>query len=180
MDYLLKHLEGTNDVLSVGCGPAIIESALNERGFHVTGLDISQEALNLAPDCVRKVLASAEDMPLPESSFDAVIYVASLQFVADYRSAMNEASRVLRSNGKVIVMLLNQESAFFKDRIRDPNSYVRKIKHTDLKAIEDVIARSFAVQTEYFLGVKGETVFESADVTDAALYIIVGTRRVGI
>jgi len=177
VDYLLKHLEGTKDILSVGCGPAIIESTLNERGFHVTGLDVSQEALNRAPDCVRTVLAHAENMPLPESSFDAVTYVASLQFVADYRKAMKEAARVLRPDGKVIVMLLNPESAFFKDRFCDPNSYVSRIKHTDLKVIEDVIAERFAVHTEYFLGVKGNNVFESADATDAALYIVVGTRR---
>ncbi len=177
VDYLLEHLEGARDVLSVGCGPAIIESALSERGFQVTGLDVSQEALNRAPDCVRTVLAHAENMPLPESSFDAVIYVASLQFVADYRKAMKEAARVLRPGGKVIVMLLNPGSAFFKDRFCDPNSYVSRTKHTDLKAMEDVIAERFAVQTEYFLGVKGNNVFESADATDAALYIVVGTRR---
>lgn len=177
VDYLLKHLEGTKDVLSVGCGPAVIEGALSERGFQVTGLDVSQEALNRAPDRVRTVLAHAENMPLPESSFGAVIYVASLQFIADYRKSMKEAARVLRPDGKVIVMLLNPESVFFKDRFCDPNSYVSRIRHTDLKAIEDVIAERFVVQTEYFLGVKGNNVFKSADATDAALYIVVGTRR---
>lgn len=177
VDYLLKHLEGTKDILSVGCGPAVIEGALSERGFQVTGLDVSQEALNRAPNCVRTVPAHAENMPLQKSSFDAVIYVASLQFVADYRKAIKEAARVLRPDGKVIAMLLNPVSAFFKDRFSDPNSYVSRIRHTDLKAIEDVIAERFAVQTEYFLGVKGNSVFESTDATDAALYIVAGMKR---
>jgi ubiquinone/menaquinone biosynthesis C-methylase UbiE len=90
LEYLIEHLEGCRDVLSVGCGPAIIEGALAERGFNVTGLDVSQEALNCAPDKVRTVVARAEDMSFPESSFDAVIYVASLQFVDDYRKALRE------------------------------------------------------------------------------------------
>jgi len=41
-DYLLRRLEGCVDILSVGCGPAFVEGALSERGFRVTGLDISR------------------------------------------------------------------------------------------------------------------------------------------
>jgi hypothetical protein len=46
LEYLIEHLKGCSGVLSVGCGPAIIEGGLAERGFNVTGLDVSQEALN--------------------------------------------------------------------------------------------------------------------------------------
>jgi len=175
--YLLEHLAGCEDVLSVGCGPAIVESALSERGFHVTGLDISQEALDRAPDKIRTVAASAEDMPFPESCFDAVIYVASLQFIEDYRKAMKKTARVLRPKGRLIVMLLNPESGFFKEKFRDPDSYVRKIRHTGLTEIESAIAEDFSVRTEFFLGIKEDAVFESRDVADAALCIIRGTRK---
>jgi len=177
LQYLIQHMEGCRDVLSVGCGPAIIEGGLAKRGFNVTGLDVSQEALNCAPDQIRTVASRAEDISFPDSSFDAVIYVASLQFVEDYRKALEKSASVLRPNGKIIVMLLNPESKFFKDRFHDPGSYVSKIRHTDLKAMEDVIAGSFAVRTEYFLGVKDNEVFESANAADAALYIILGTKR---
>jgi len=177
IEYLLEHLAGCEDVLSVGCGPAIVESALSECGFRMTGLDISQEALDRAPDNIRTVAASAEDMPFPASSFDAVIYVASLQFIEDYGKAVKKTACVLRPNGKLIVMLLNPESGFFKGKFRDPNSYVRKIRHTGLKEIEDVIAEDFSIQTEYFLGIEEDTIFESRDAADAALYIIRGTRK---
>jgi len=177
LEYLIQQMEGCRDVLSVGCGPAIIEGGLAKRGFNVTGLDVSQETLNCASDQVRTVASRAEDMSFPESSFDAVIYVASLQFVEDYRKALEKSVSVLRPDGKVIVMLLNPESTFFKDRFRDPGSYVSKIRHTDLKTMEAVIAERFAVRTEYFLGVKDNKVFESANAADAALYIILGKRR---
>ena len=94
--YLIQHMQGCRDVLSVGCGPAIMEGGLARRGFNVTGLDVSQEALNCAPDQVRTVASRAEDMSFPESSFDAVIYVASLQFVEDYRKALQKSVSVLR------------------------------------------------------------------------------------
>jgi len=178
LDYLTQHLAGSEDILSVGCGPAIIESGLSERGFRVTGLDVSRETLNCAPDQIRTVAARAEDMPFPESSFDAVIYIASLQFIENYRKAIEKTARVLRPDGKLIAMLLNPESVFFRDRIRNIGSYVRKIRHKDINEIERRIAEKFQVQTEYFMGVKGGNIFESRDAADAALYIIRGIRKV--
>jgi ubiquinone/menaquinone biosynthesis C-methylase UbiE len=176
-EYLLRHLEGCKDVLSVGCGPAIIEGALSERGIRVTGLDISREALRHAPHGVRTVLASAEDMPFPDSSFDAVIYVVSLQFIEDYRKAMRETFRVLRPDGRLIGMLLNPESAFFKEKRRDPRSYVHGIKHAGTKDIEDAITRKFSVHTEYFLGAKAGAASEERDADEMLLYIVAGTKR---
>jgi ubiquinone/menaquinone biosynthesis C-methylase UbiE len=177
LEYILKHLVKGKEVLSVGCGPAIIESALSECGFTITGLDVSQEALDCAPDSVRTVAARAEDMPFPASSFDAVIYVASLQFIENYRKAIEETTRVLRPEGTLLVMLLNPESDFFKRKLRDPNSYMGKIRYTDLREIEEVIAEDYGLHREYLLGVKGDTIFESRDVTDAVLYILRGTRK---
>jgi len=177
LDYLTRHLEGSEDILSVGCGPAIIESGLSERGFRVTGLDVSRETLSCVPDRIRTVAARAEDRPFPESPVDAVIYIASMQFIENYRKAIEKTARVLRPDGKIIVMLLNPASVFFRDRIRNASSYVRKIRHKDINEIERRIAEKFQVQTEYFLGVKGENIFESRDAADAALYIIRGIRQ---
>jgi len=177
IDYLLEHLRGSKSVLSVGCGPAIIGSALSERGFRVTGLDVSQEALDRAPDRVRAVAARAESMPFAESSFDAVIYVASLQFVEDYRKAIEKTAHVLRPGGRLVVMLLNPNSPFFRGQFRDPNSYVHRIRHTKIHEIESAIAERFQVHGEYFMGVKEGIVFESRDAATAALYVISGIRK---
>jgi len=177
LEYLLPHLEGSRDVLSIGCGPAIIESGLSERGFRVTGLDVSQEALACAPDHIRTIAGRAGDMDFPKSSFDAVIYVASLQFIEDYRKAMEKTAQVLRPAGKLIVMLLNPQSAFYKEKAQDPTSYVRKIRHTNLEEIESAIAGHFHIQTEYFMGVRDGNIFKSRETTEASLYVIRGTRK---
>ncbi len=177
IDYLSKHLVGARTVLSIGCGPAVIEKGLSKLGFLVTGLDVSREALDHAPDEVRTVVATAEKMPLEAVSFDAVIFVASLQFVDDYQKALEEASRVLATDGKIIVMLLNPESEFFKMQFADSSSYVSKIKHTDLKAIEEMMSHDYIVQTEYLLGVKGKAIFQSSKKTEAALYVIQGEKQ---
>jgi ubiquinone/menaquinone biosynthesis C-methylase UbiE len=177
LEYLLQHLKGSRDVLSIGCGPAIIESGLSERGFRVTGLDVSREALACAPDQIRTIAGRAEDMDFPKSNFDAVIYVASLQFIEDYRKAMEKTAQVLCPTGKLIVMLLNPQSAFYKEKAQDPTSYVRKIRHTNLEEIESASARHFQIQTEYFMGVRDGNIFKSQATDDASLYVIRGTRK---
>ena len=177
LEYLLQHLEGRTEVLSVGCGPAVLESSLSERAFHVTGLDVSQEALACVPDGIRTIAGRAEDMDFPKSSFDAVIYVASLQFIEDYRKAIEKTAQVLRPTGKLIVMLLNPQSEFYKEKAEDPRSYIRKIRHTNLEEIERTIAEHFHTQTEYFMGVKDGRVFQSQSPAEASLYVVRGMRK---
>ncbi|MEZ0329134.1 MAG: class I SAM-dependent methyltransferase [Dissulfuribacterales bacterium] len=177
-EYLVEHLKGCQNILSVGCGPAMIEGRLAERGFSVTGLDISREALCCAPDMVRTVAGRAEDMSFPINSFDAVIYVASLQFVDDYKRALEKSREVLRPGGRIIVMLLNTASDFFQSKIKNPDSYVNKIKHPDIKPIEETMGALFDIRSEYFLGVYGEEVsLKISDKSDAALYIISGVKN---
>jgi ubiquinone/menaquinone biosynthesis C-methylase UbiE len=173
-DYILRELKGAKDVLSVGCGPAIIEAGLAEHGFNVTGLDISKEALNQAPDKIRTVVGSAENMDFAHGSFDAVIYIASLQFVEDYKQAVKQTARVLKPGGKLLAMLLNPQSQFFKERTKNPDSYVNKIKHKDLREIEGIIAEFFSTQTEFFLGINGRNISESKNPDLAGLYVIKG------
>jgi len=177
LDYILDQLKKTKDVLSVGCGAAIIETGLTEHGFNVTGLDISKEALDEAPDSIRTVAGSAENMDFADCSFDAVIYVASIQFIKRYKEAIKQTARVLRSGGKVLVMLLNPESEFFQEKTKNPDSYVNKIKHTDLTEIERTIAEYFSVKTKYFLGIKETEIFQSQDSNVASLYVIKGAKK---
>jgi ubiquinone/menaquinone biosynthesis C-methylase UbiE len=177
LDYIVQEIKDAKDVLSVGCGPAIIETGLAEHGFNVTGLDISQEALAQAPDNIRTVAGSAENMNFANSSFDAVIYVASMQFIEKYREAVRETFRVLRPGGRLLAMLLNPESEFFKEKTRKPDSYINKIKHTGLKDIEKTISEYFFVQTEYFLGIKGKDIFQSRSPDLASLYVIKGQNN---
>jgi len=175
LDYILRELNGAKDVLSVGCGPAIIEAGLAEHGFNVTGLDISKEALDQVPDKIRTVVGSAEEMDFEDCSFDAAIYVASLQFIENYKEAVKQTARVLRAGGKLLAMLLNPQSQFFKEKVNNPASYVSKIKHTDLREIERTIAEYLSIQAEFFLGIKEQQIFKSQNPDLAGLYVIKGT-----
>jgi ubiquinone/menaquinone biosynthesis C-methylase UbiE len=177
LGYLLKQLAPGDEVLSVGCGPAHIESGLVDHGFMVVGLDVSREALACAPDSVRAVAASAEEMPFPDASFDVVLYIASLQFIENYRKALERTAQVLKPGGRLIAMLLNPASEFFNARYATADSYVHKLRHADLQEVELAAVKWFDTQGEYFLGVDGEELVDSTDPAFAALYVIKGIKR---
>ncbi|KFO66670.1 hypothetical protein ER57_14410 [Smithella sp. SCADC] len=94
-ECLIERLQGCRDILSVGCGPAIIEGRLSGYGFNVTGLDVSAEALKCAPDSIRTFAGSAESMPFAESSFDAVeeFYTVQTEYILGV-----EGDRIFKSN----------------------------------------------------------------------------------
>jgi ubiquinone/menaquinone biosynthesis C-methylase UbiE len=178
LKYILRELKDCKSILSVGCGPAIIEKGLEEKGFDVTGLDVSKEALEGAPDTIRTFVGSAEDMHFKDSRFDATIYIASLQFIDKFKKAIRETKRVLKPKGKILVMLLNPKSGFFKEKTKQKGSYVNKIKHPYLKQFEEVIFKYFdKIKAEYYLGIKGKRICSSKNPELASLYIIQGRKK---
>jgi SAM-dependent methyltransferase len=176
LDYLRQHLRPGDEILSVGCGPALIERGLMEHGFAVVALDVSPEAIAGAPDILRTIVAPAEKLPFADAAFDVVLFIVSLQFVENDRQALSEARRVLRPGGRMIAMLLNPASAFFKRKQAEGDSYVGRIRHTDLHELESVSAEGFEVQGEFFLGIADNRVFSSREPGTAALYVIQGIK----
>ena len=81
--YKFKSLLPENGkVLDVGCGAGIpVAKFLNENGFEVTGIDISDTMLNLAQENVPGgtfLKMNMQDLQFPPNLFDGVICVYSL------------------------------------------------------------------------------------------------------
>lgn len=97
---------GGKDVLEFGCGAAQWSIGLTLRGARCTGLDLSQRQLDHARENMQAagvefplVCASAEDVPLPDVSFDIVFCDHGAMMFADPRKTVPEAARLLRAGG---------------------------------------------------------------------------------
>jgi len=96
-------------VLELGCGNGKTLSVMNQRGWNVTGIDISPRAIQLArktfPEVQEICLAVADvrRMPFGAGSFDAVFAFHILGHLpAAYRAdALQEICRVTRAGGRV-------------------------------------------------------------------------------
>jgi ubiquinone/menaquinone biosynthesis C-methylase UbiE len=95
-----------SNVLDVGCGTGFVTNHLADYYKHVTGTDKSKEMLDVArsigPANVSFVVASTEQLPFENESFDLVTAAAAYHWF-DYDKAGKEIYRVLKPNGKLCV-----------------------------------------------------------------------------
>jgi len=175
-EYLRSELKGRKKILDIGCGIGCFEEVLSMQ--NMIGLDSSKEALEEAKKRSggKFVLGDAEHLDFPDGSFDGVFTVTTLEFLEDYKKAVGEVARILEPDGKFVAMMLNPESEYFKSNIRKPGSYFGRIKHTDPKEIEKYISKFFTATGEYFLGIRGQEIFDTHDKNLAALYVVRGIK----
>jgi demethylmenaquinone methyltransferase / 2-methoxy-6-polyprenyl-1,4-benzoquinol methylase len=96
--------EPTDTVLDVATGTgAVARELLRQKGCTVVGLDQSPEMLAEArrrlPKEVQLVEASAEQLPFPDASFDALTFTYLLRYVSDPGATLRELARVVRPGG---------------------------------------------------------------------------------
>lgn len=178
VEFVYQQLKDCQRILDVGCGIGQFEQMLPT--FNIVGLDNSEEMLKEARKRSNKtfVLGNAESLNFDDDAFDSVFYVATLEFVTDYQRAIQEAYRVTKPDGKLLIIMLNPESEYFKEHMQREDSYFRKVQHTNLGEIEDYISRFYTIERiGYFLGIRKQQVFDTTDKQFASLYAIVGGKK---
>jgi SAM-dependent methyltransferase len=99
------------DVAELGCGTAYFSAWLARRGARPIGVDITPAQLETArrmQELYRLdfplVEASAEDVPLPDMSFDLVLSEFGASIWCDPERWIPEAARLLRPGGRLVFM----------------------------------------------------------------------------
>ena len=99
------------DVIELGCGTAYFSAWLARRGARVVGLDVTPAQLETARRCQREfglefplIEASAEDVPLPDESFDLVLSEYGASIWCDPNRWIAEAARLLRPGGELVFL----------------------------------------------------------------------------
>jgi SAM-dependent methyltransferase len=99
------------DVIELGCGTAYFSAWLAKRGARPVGLDVTPAQLDTARRMMREtgiefplVEASAEDVPLPDESFDLALSEYGASIWADPDLWIPEAARLLRPGGELVFL----------------------------------------------------------------------------
>jgi len=104
-------------ILEVGCGAGIDLVRFAKGGAIVTGVDLSQTAIDLASqNFAQRGLAGelrvmdGEKLEYPDDRFDVVYGHGVLQYAADPEQMLAEMKRVLKPGGEAIFMVYNRIS----------------------------------------------------------------------
>lgn len=101
-------------LLEVGYGSGVFFPELARHADQLYGADIHErpgdvtEVLAKAGIRAELVTAPAEVLPYPDGMFDIVVAVSTFEFVTDARRAITELARVLKPEGRIIVVTPGQ------------------------------------------------------------------------
>lgn len=114
-ELISKQLNGVDVLLDIGCGEGFLVSCLAKKlNRKIIGLDISPEGFAKAHrkckrfdvchliECIK---GDAHYMGMfKDNKFDAVIFIYSLHHMDNPESVLKEAHRVLKPNGKIVIV----------------------------------------------------------------------------
>jgi SAM-dependent methyltransferase len=138
-------------ILDLGAGNSWLSARLARRGHVAIAVDVLDDPLdglravrhyseNARP---RPVLAEFDHLPLAAQSVDVVVFNASLHYSTDYAHTLEEALRVLRQGGTLVIL----DSPMYSD----PTSGQRMVREREARFLRTYGFASNALECEHFL-----------------------------
>jgi len=110
-EFLLRSCPKDINILDIGCAEGGFLKFLSKNGFHnLSGIDTSTSYLTAAKKSSPQInfeIGVAESIPFPDAYFDVIVIDQVLEHLHHPLVALDEISRVLREDGKVIVGVPN-------------------------------------------------------------------------
>ncbi|SDD66659.1 Methyltransferase domain-containing protein [Pricia antarctica] len=109
-EHVFEFLKSTSadTILDVGCGSGFFSNLAHLKGLNVTGLDASAPLIEQAKKrnpSINLHVGEMEELPFEDHSFDIVCAFNSIQYAESVKNAVFESKRVLKRNGKLVIMI---------------------------------------------------------------------------
>ncbi len=106
-------LKPNDKILEIGCGIGSVVFELSRKGYDITGMDLSREAIEYGRrkyGDIRLEVQAAEALPYEDESFDVVLSFDLLEHIARVDRHISEVYRVLRMDGFYLFQTPNKYS----------------------------------------------------------------------
>jgi len=128
-----KHLDANlsdKTVLDLACGDGtdLLEYAL--RGADCSGIDASSELVTIAQKrCpgIPIVVGDMESLPYADASFDLVVTKYAIQTLRQLDRTFSEISRVLKPNGRVVLLTVHPYRQFIERKTAYRNYFTQTV-----------------------------------------------------
>jgi ubiquinone/menaquinone biosynthesis C-methylase UbiE len=141
------------EVLEVGAGTGRLTISLIHSGAKVTALDISSQMLEILRNKNSKlevIVGDAENLPFTDNTFDVVIGAFLIVHLKDPKIFFDEAYRVLKDGGRLIVTNINQKEAP-EIKIKNGTIKIASYYHRPDQLIEALENLAFKIEKNIFV-----------------------------
>lgn len=139
-------------VLEVGSGTGYFLREVAGSSARCVGLEPSQAMLSRATarrqPAIDYARGRGEALPFKDASFDVVLFMTSLEFVAEVDGALHEATRVARPDGRLVLGVLNARGAWARARRREGGLW-REARFFDAAGLASLLSSFGAVRLAY-------------------------------
>jgi SAM-dependent methyltransferase len=112
ISFLSRDLPEGASILDVGCGRGVLFAPLADRGFHVFGVEMTEDAIRgCDPRADVRIAERLSEAGFKAESFDEVVIWHVLEHMADPFDAVRECRRILKPGGRLIIAVPNLSSA---------------------------------------------------------------------
>ncbi len=128
-DFLERYKPKQGKILEIGCGNARNLIPFAKQNFECHGIDFSEKMIEKSKEVSKKnnlaitlKKADMSKLPYKDNQFDYILHISSLHHLNSEESiqkALNEAYRVLKSNGLMLLTVWNKLQSRFLLKPKD-------------------------------------------------------------
>jgi ubiquinone/menaquinone biosynthesis C-methylase UbiE len=144
-DFFMKKVKGKR-ILDVGCGPGRDSKYFSDKGFDVTGIDLTKNFIKIASKNAPKakfMLMDMRKLEFPDNSFDGLWACASLLHIPkeDAESTLKEFRRVLVPKGLIFISVKKgsgEKMMFRKEEYKGGEKFFAFYSEDELKRVVEM------------------------------------------
>lgn len=151
-EHLVRYLSAQyvvkgRTVLDIASGSGYGTASLAKTATHVTGVDVSKEAIdyareNYSAENIDYKLGDGRNIPLEDTSVDIVVSFETIEHIEDYRFFMSEVKRVLKPDG--LFLLSTPNDVEFAE---GNHFHIHEFEHKELQSL---VKEYFSEIKDYF------------------------------
>ncbi|MFC1919860.1 class I SAM-dependent methyltransferase [Chloroflexota bacterium] len=145
--FRLLKIEKGMQVLDFGCGTGNFSVKLAKKGCRVTGVDVSEEMLKIARSKavmqrfdIDFIRITGDELAFEDSYFDAVVTMATFEFIKDSLKVLAELFRVVKPGGQVLVGTIAKDSAWGEYYESESHQNDSVFKYAYFKTLQDLMS----------------------------------------
>ena len=152
-------------VLDLGCAFGVTTRMLKRRGYQATGVDASPtyiERARRSDPAGTYLVCDATRIPLPDRSFDGVLFLDVMEHLPDERGALREVARLLKPGGTLALSVPYRGTLAWLDSLNLYAGFVRRTgrgrfppeiaatgrhRHYSVRDVQALLGDDFAIRS---------------------------------